>query len=75
MGWRMMATRLPVALSAAATARVVCDLPHPVRTAQMATTGFDDGIMVASGPWSLKSAPAASAREARCITVSWLTSL
>jgi hypothetical protein len=53
-----------------ATRRLVWLLPLPVRTAHTATTGFSLVNIVARGPSSVKSAPAASAREARCIT-SW----
>ena len=44
--------------------------PHPVRTAQTATTGFVDSIIVARGPSSRKSAPAARTVDALCITSS-----
>ena len=57
-----------------ATRRVVWLLPEPVRTAQIAATGFDDAIIVSCGERSLKLAPAASAREPMCITCSCVTS-
>jgi hypothetical protein len=47
---------------------VVWDLPQPVRTAETAITGTWAVSMVCRGPSSSKLAPAASAREARCIT-------
>jgi hypothetical protein len=49
-------------------------LPDPVRTAPIDTTGLLDSICVAFVPISRKSAPAASASDALCITYSWLTS-
>ena len=51
--------------------RLVWLLPLPVRTAHTATTGFVAPSIVRSGPRSRKSTPAASAREAMCITSSW----
>ena len=44
-------------------------LPQPVRTAQMEITGTLDANCVRSAPSNQKSAPAATAREARCISV------
>ncbi len=55
--------------------RVVCDFPAPVRDAHTATTGFDDRSIVASGPSRRKSAPAAIASAARCITSGYERSL
>ncbi len=55
--------------------RAVWDLPHPVRTAEIAMTGTRAVSMVRRGPSSSKSAPAASARDARAITAAWETSL
>ena len=49
-------------------------LPEPVRTAQIAATGFEDAIIVSCGDSSWKLAPAASARDAMCITCSCVTS-
>jgi hypothetical protein len=43
--------------------------------APTATTGRREVSIVRCVPSSTKSAPAAMAREAACITVSWLTSL
>jgi hypothetical protein len=54
--------------------RVVWLFPEPVRTAQTATTGFDEVSAVSCGESSRNDAPAASARDARCITCSWVTS-
>jgi hypothetical protein len=54
--------------------RLVGLLPEPVRTAVTATTGFDASSIVAFGPSSMKSAPAARARDALCITSSCLRS-
>ena len=51
--------------------RLVWLLPLPVRTAQTATTGLAAWSIVRSGPSSRKSAPAARARDAVCITSSW----
>ena len=56
------------------TRRLVWLLPAPVRTAQMATHGFLEASSVSCGATSRKSAPAASAREAMCITCSCETS-
>ncbi len=50
-------------------------LPHPVRTAQIEMTGTADCNCVRSALNSQKSAPAATMREARCITVTCVTSL
>ena len=61
-------------LEAPATARVVWDLPTPVRTAVTATVGTVALSIVASGPRSTKLAPAAITIEALCITYSCLTS-
>ena len=63
MGWRTTTTRQPSLPSTPATARLVCDLPLPVRTAHTATTGFEDGSMVLAGEAREKPAPAASARR------------
>ena len=54
--------------------RVTCDFPMPVRTAQTAITGRREGSIVACGPSSAKSAPAASTIEALCMTSTWATS-
>ena len=53
----------------------MADLPQPVRTAVIAITGTDAVSMVRFGPSNVKSAPAASAREATCITCACGTSL
>ena len=74
MGWRTTAIFLPMPLRISLTRRVVWLLPAPVRTAQTATTGLLLGSMVRREPTMQKSAPAAWAREARCITCSWDTS-
>ncbi len=50
--------------------RVVWLLPAPVRVAPTAITGRLLGSIVRAGPRRLKSAPAARAREAACMTVS-----
>jgi len=50
-------------------------LPQPVRTAEIAITGLCAASIVARGPRMAKSQPAASARDATCITSAWLTSL
>src|SRR5581483_507612 len=55
--------------------RAACDFPQPVRTADTAITGTSAASIVRCAPSSTKSAPAASTREARCITCAWLTSL
>ncbi len=49
-------------------ARLVWLLPLPVRTEHTATTGTGLSIIVERAPSRLKSAPAASAEEARCMT-------
>ena len=54
--------------------RVVWLLPEPVRTAQTATTGFSEVSIVSRGESSRNAAPAASARDAMCITCSCVTS-
>ena len=46
-----------------------------MRTAQTETTGRVLSSMVRAGPSRAKSAPAAMARLAACMTCSWLTSL
>ena len=46
-----------------------------VRTADTAITGTGAGSIVMAGPSSTKSAPQASAREARCMTWGCETSL
>jgi hypothetical protein len=74
IGWRTSATRRPASSSACPTLRLVWLLPHPVRTAQTATTGFDEPSIVASGPSKRKSAPVESTSDALCITVSCLRS-
>ena len=58
----------PASRSIWPTRRVVWLLPHPVLTAQMATTGLTLGNIVAAGPRRRKSAPAARMAEALCIT-------
>ena len=75
MGWRTTAARRPRARSSREIQRLTGDLPQPVRTADTAITGTPAAIMVRCGPSSMKSAPAASAREARCITSAWARSL
>ena len=74
IGWRKTATRFPSSRSSCATRRVVWLLPDPVRTAQIATTGFVEVSAVSCGDRSRKPAPAASAFEATCITCSCVTS-
>ena len=54
--------------------RVVWLFPHPVRTAQTATTGTRASSIVSCGPRRTKFAPAARTSLALCITYSWLTS-
>ena len=63
------ATRSPASISELADRRVVWLLPHPVRVAQTATTGFVRAEHRRVGPISLKSAPAASTWDALCMTV------
>ena len=75
MGCRIATGLHPRDASRRVSHRATCDFPHPVRTADTATTGTRASSAVRFGPRSVKSAPAASAREARCITCSWLTSL
>ncbi len=75
MGWRMAATRRPLALRIWATLREVWLLPQPVRTAQTETTGFSLLTMVSLGPSRTKDAPAACTWLALCMTYSWATSL
>jgi hypothetical protein len=55
--------------------RAVCDLPHPVRTAQTAITGTPASSIVRLGPNNMKSAPAAKVTEALCMTSACSTSL
>ena len=74
MGWRTRATFRPASRRIRPTLRLVWLLPLPVRTAQTPTTGFDDVNIVERGPSSVKSAPAASAIDARCMTSSCGTS-
>ena len=57
-----------------ATRLVVWLLPEPVRTAQTATHGFVEVSIVSRGDNSVNDAPAASARDATCITSPCLTS-
>ena len=64
LDFRILATLLEVGL-----------FPAPVLTAPTEITGFEDLSMVLFGPRSMKSAPAARAMEALCITYSWETSL
>jgi len=52
------------------TRLVVWLLPEPVRTAQIATVGFDEPSIVCRGAISSNEAPAASAREPMCMTCS-----
>jgi hypothetical protein len=68
IGWRITATRRPRLRSRPDRKRAVCDFPQPVRTAETAMTGTRAGSQVRSGPSRTKSAPAESAREARCMT-------
>ena len=68
MGWRMTATRSPASRSTLTTARLVWLFPAPVRVAQTATTGRAERSMVRRAPRSWKSAPAALALLARCMT-------
>ena len=53
------------------TARLVWLFPQPVRTAVIAITGFVLLSIVERGPSRVKSAPAANAIEALCMTASW----
>ena len=62
-------------MSRSATNRDAGLLPAPVRTASTEMTGTEHVMAVLSGPSREKSAPAASTREAWCITNSWETSL
>ena len=79
LGWQQCVTEanitLPEMAQVALDMRAACDLPQPVRTAHTAITGTPVSSMVRRGPSRMKSAPAASAREARCITSSWGMSL
>ena len=70
IGWRTSPTRSPAASSSSPIRRLVWLLPQPVRTAVTATTGFVASSIVERGPRSRKSAPAASAIDALCITSS-----
>ena len=54
---------MPSARRSSATRLVVWLFPEPVRTAQMATTGFDEVSIVSCGDSSRKLAPAASAQD------------
>ena len=54
----------PLARSLRDSQRAIADLPQPVRTAVTAITGSEDFNMVRLGPSRVKSAPAASARDA-----------
>ncbi len=65
----MATTFFPAAVSSSTTLRVVWLLPHPVRTAVMATTGLVLFIMVRRAPIMVKSAPAVFTLLARAITV------
>ena len=49
---------------------VVWLFPEPVRTAQTATTGFDEVSIVRCGERRLYVAPAARTREPMCMTCS-----
>ena len=75
MGCRITAIRRPKAFKIPVTRRVVWDLPAPVRTAPMLTTGTRATSVVAPGPSSTKLAPAAMAMEPTCMTCSCETSL
>ena len=70
----MTTTLRPRSRRIAAALRVVWLLPQPVRTAHTDTTGRLDTSIVSRVPSSRKSAPAATARDARCMTCSWETS-
>ncbi len=59
----------PMLRSSVAMRRETGLLPQPVRTAQTEITGTFDANCVRSAPSSQKSAPAATARDARCISV------
>ena len=65
---------MPIDLRMSTTYREVCDLPTPVRTAQIAMTGLVDLTIVCAAECRTKSAPAAMHCEARCMTRSWVTS-
>ena len=69
IGCRTSATLRPASSRMRPTLRLVWLLPQPVRTAQTATTGFVLSSIVAFGPSSVKSAPAASTIDALCMTV------
>ena len=75
MGCRTAATESPASRARSTIQRDVCDLPQPVRTAQTAITGRDDRSMVRLGASIENAAPAASAREARCMTSACARSL
>jgi len=70
IGCLTIATLSPAWRNTCPTCLLVWLLPAPVRTAHTATTGLLLGSIVASGPSRVKSAPAASTRDAKCITCS-----
>ena len=74
IGWRTRATLSPAPSRTRPTSRLVWLLPQPVRTAHTATTGLVLASIVERLPMSVKSAPAAIAIDARCITSSCDTS-
>ncbi|OPZ73750.1 MAG: hypothetical protein BWY79_02221 [Actinobacteria bacterium ADurb.Bin444] len=71
----MTTGRRPRSISTSAKKRDVWLLPAPVRVEHTDMTGTSAFTMVASVPNRVKSAPAAKAREAWCITYSCDTSL
>ncbi len=75
MGWRTATTLCPSDCKTAHTWRVVWLLPLPVRPAHTDTTGLRLFSCVEAGPISRKSAPAAIASDALCMTYSCDTSL
>ena len=74
IGCRTSATDRPCERRIRPTARLVWLLPQPVRTAVTAITGLTLFSIVDLGPSRVKSAPAASAIDALCMTVSWARS-
>jgi hypothetical protein len=66
----MGATSSPASMSRRPTRRLVWLLPAPVRVAHTATTGLVLCSIDARGPTRRKSAPAAMAIDALCMTSS-----
>ena len=65
---------LPASRNQRDSQRAIADLLQTVPTAVTAITGRAEASIVRCGPSNVKSAPAASAREAQCMTCSWVTS-